>query len=94
MTEPVIHLTRAQAIRIVREAGTRVPRDIVHPWACICCGRPSRGVVDCVHADDCPIGAIKAQLSEDEDRFSMSEEGEAAHEEDRNGETPRSLWSD
>jgi hypothetical protein len=91
MAEQAIHLTRAQAIRIVREAATRVARDVQHPWACICCGWPSREVVDCVHADDCPIGAIKAQLSEDEDRSSAPEE-EAAHEEEGHRATPRSLW--
>jgi hypothetical protein len=92
MAEPVIRLTRAQAMRIVHEAATRVPRDIAHPWACICCGRPSREVVDCVHADDCPIGAIKAQLSEDEDRSPVPDEEEATREDDQNGATPRSLW--
>ena len=66
MAEPEIHLTRAQAIRIVREAASGVPRNIEHPWVCICCGRPSRKKIDCVHTDDCPIGAIKAQLNEDE----------------------------
>jgi len=94
MEEQAIQLTRAQAICIVREAAVRVPRNIEHPWACICCGRPSREVIDCVHADDCPIGAIKAQLSEAEDGSSApEEEGEVAHEEDQSGEPPRSLWS-
>jgi len=74
MAEPAIHLTRAQAIRIVREAAYRVPRDMHSPWACICCGRPSREVIDCVHADDCPIGAIRVQLSEEEWRSSTPEE--------------------
>jgi hypothetical protein len=74
MAEHAIRLTRAQAIRIVREAAIRVPRDMQHPWACICCGRPSQEVVDCVHAADCPIGAIKAQLNEDECRSAAPEE--------------------
>ena len=74
MVEQAIRLTRAQAIRIVREAAYRVPRDIHSPWACICCGRPSRKVLDCVQAADCPIGAIRAQLSEEECRSSASEE--------------------
>jgi hypothetical protein len=81
MAEQAVHLTRAQAIRIVREAAYRVPRDIHHPWACTCCGRPSREVLDCVHAADCPIGAIRARLSEEECRSSASEEkGEEALE--------------
>jgi hypothetical protein len=93
MAEPAIHLTRAQAIRIVRSAATLVPRDIEHPWACICCGRPSREVADCVHADDCPIGAIKAQLSVNEAHSSAPEvEEEAVHTEKEGGETQSSLW--
>ncbi|HEY7127177.1 MAG TPA: hypothetical protein VH540_24810 [Ktedonobacterales bacterium] len=68
MAEPSIRLTRAQAIRIVRQAAYRVPRDIQHPWACTLCGMPSREVVDCAHTADCPIGAIRAQLSEEEYR--------------------------
>jgi hypothetical protein len=80
MAEQAIRLTRAQAIRIVREAAYRVPRNIQYPWACICCGRPSREVLDCVHAADCPIGAIRAQLSEEEYRPSVPEEGEEALE--------------
>ena len=66
----MIQLTRAQAIRIVREAAVRVPRNVEYPWVCICCGRPSREVVDGVHADDCPIGAINVHLSEAEDQSS------------------------
>ncbi len=66
MAEQTICLTRAQAICIVRQAAYRVPRDIQHPWACILCGRPSREVLDCVHTADCPIGAIRAQLGEEE----------------------------
>ena len=64
--EQTICLTRAQAIRIVRQAAYRVPRDTQHPWACTICGMPSRDVLDCEHAADCPIGAIRAQLSEEE----------------------------
>lgn len=66
MAEQLIRLTKAQAIRIVREAAYRVPRDTQHPWACIICGMPSRDVLDCEHTPDCPIGAIRAQLSEEE----------------------------
>lgn len=75
MAEQVIRLTKVQAIRIMRETAYRVPRDIEYPWACICCGRPSREVLDCMHAVDCSIGVIRAQLSEEERRSAASEEG-------------------
>jgi hypothetical protein len=68
MAEQTIRLTRAQAIRIVQQAAYRVPRDTQHPWACALCSMPSREILDCTHAEDCPIGAIKAQLSEEEYR--------------------------
>jgi hypothetical protein len=68
MAEQAIRLTRAQAIRIVRQAAYRVPRNMRHPWACICCHMPSRDVLDCEHTADCPIGAIRAQLSDEEYR--------------------------
>lgn len=74
MAETAILLTRAQAIRIVRQAAYRVPRDTHHPWACTCCDRPSREVLDCEHTADCPIGAIRAQLSEEEYRSPASEQ--------------------
>lgn len=64
--EQTICLTRAQAICIVRQAAYRVPRDTQHPWACTICNMPSWDVLDCEHAADCPIGAIRAQLSEEE----------------------------
>jgi hypothetical protein len=66
MAEPSIRLTRAQAIRIVRQTAYRVARDIQHPWACTLCGMPSREMLDCEHTADCPIGAIRAQLGEEE----------------------------
>jgi hypothetical protein len=66
MGEQSIQLTRAQAIRIVQQAAYRVPRDTQHPWACALCSMPSREILDCIHAVDCPIGAIRAQLSEEE----------------------------
>jgi hypothetical protein len=74
MAESAIRLTRAQAIRIVREAAYPVARNIQHPWACTCCHAPSREVLDCVHTADCPIGAIRAQLSEAEYRMLASEQ--------------------
>lgn len=75
MAEKAILLTRAQAIRIVRQAAYRVPRDTHHPWACTCCGMPSRDVLDCEHTADCPLGAIRAQLSEEEYRSPAQEQG-------------------
>ena len=71
MGEHPIQLTRAQAIRIIQQAAYRVPRDMQHPWACALCRMPSREIVDCTHAVDCPIGALKAQLSEEEYRQPM-----------------------
>ena len=72
--EIAILLTRAYAIRILREAAYRVPRDMQHPWACAICGMPSRDVLDCEHTADCPIGIIRAQLSEEEYRYPVRKE--------------------
>jgi hypothetical protein len=74
MAETAILLTRTQAIRIVRQAAYRVPRNTHHPWACTCCDMPSREVLDCEHTADCPMGAIRAQLSEEEYQHSAIEQ--------------------
>ncbi len=78
MVEQTIQLTKAQAIRIVQQAAYRVPRDTLHPWACIICNMPSRDILDCAHAVDCPIGAIRAQLSEEEYHYPVGSEERAS----------------